>query len=94
MFGAGSVPQRDASRNTVACRRGCPGPTYSRSRLVALAARPAEKLVVRGQQLDLAAGEHPQLDTGALQRLSFDALLHDPAALRELGDVHVERSVM
>ena len=43
------------------------------------------------QQLDRAAGQHPELDARAVQLVAGDPLLDDAAALCELGDVDVER---
>jgi hypothetical protein len=60
---------------------------------VALPTRAAEQLVMRGQQLHLAAGEHPQLDAGATQLGPADPFLHDAGPLGELGEVGIERYV-
>ena len=42
---------------------------------------------MRGEQLDLAQRRHPQLHARAAELGAADALLDDPAVLRELGEV-------
>ena len=60
---------------------------------VRLAAQPAEQLVVRREELDLAERRDPQLHAGALEVLALDALLDHAAALQELGDIARVRRV-
>ena len=61
---------------------------------VFLAARSAQELVVRREQLDHAAGQDAELDTGAQQLVALDPLLDDAAPLRELRDVDVVRRLL
>ena len=60
---------------------------------IALSARPTEHLVMGRQQLDVAAGVHPQLHARAAHLDAGDAFLDDAAALGELVEVCVERRV-
>src|SRR5439155_24310958 len=56
-----------------------------------LPARPAEQLVVRREQLDLAQRRYPQLDARAPELVTRDQLLDDAAGRPELRQIRIER---
>ena len=60
---------------------------------IALAAGSTEQLIMRRQQFDPAAREHPQLHAGAEELLADDPLLDDAAILLELCDIRIERHI-